>query len=143
VHIEGLYAHVAIQYRTPTQLGLQHRFHQTLKTDEVYWRLYKKPGEARQSLLVFHRTHKELCPHWAFGAAGRRCGDTGRLYMHGRMMKLLTWQRWAGESRERLQAMFASVHLPFGRCAPEVEAVIRYRLTLTRSQVRRVLFISE
>ena len=35
-HIDGDYTHVRIQYRTPTQLGLLERFHQTLKTEEVY-----------------------------------------------------------------------------------------------------------
>jgi hypothetical protein len=39
-HIDGDYAHVRIQYRTPTQLGLLERFHQTLKSEEVYWQLY-------------------------------------------------------------------------------------------------------
>jgi hypothetical protein len=29
-------AHVRSAYRTPTQLGLLERFHQTLKTEEVY-----------------------------------------------------------------------------------------------------------
>lgn len=40
LHIDGQYAHVRIQYRTPTQLGLLERLHQTLKTEEVYWKLY-------------------------------------------------------------------------------------------------------
>jgi hypothetical protein len=31
------FAHVRIAYRTPTQLGLLERFHQTLKTEEVYY----------------------------------------------------------------------------------------------------------
>ena len=30
------YSHVRIRYRTPPQLGLLKRFHQTLKTEEVY-----------------------------------------------------------------------------------------------------------
>ena len=32
------FRHVRIRYRTPTQLGLMQRFHQTLKNEEVYWR---------------------------------------------------------------------------------------------------------
>ncbi len=44
------YSHVRIQYRTPHQLGLLERFHQTVKTDEVYWRLYGNPEHARASL---------------------------------------------------------------------------------------------
>lgn len=64
-HIAGQYAHVRIQYRTPTQLGLLERFHQTLKTEEVYWKLYASPGEARESLEVFRRRYNEVRPHWA------------------------------------------------------------------------------
>ena len=40
------YSHVRIQYRTPQQLGLLERFHQTLKTEDVYWRLYENPQHA-------------------------------------------------------------------------------------------------
>jgi transposase InsO family protein len=63
-HIDGQYAHVRIQYRTPTQLGLHERFHQTLKTEEVYWKLYASPGEARESLEVFRRRYNYVayCP---------------------------------------------------------------------------------
>ena len=43
-------------YRTPTQLGLLERFHQTLKTEEVYWKLYA--AEARASLAVFHQRYR-------------------------------------------------------------------------------------
>ena len=56
-HIDGDYAHVRIGYRTPTQLGLLERFHQTLKSEEVYWKLYASPGEARESLEVFRRRY--------------------------------------------------------------------------------------
>ncbi|MCO6442151.1 MAG: integrase core domain-containing protein [Nitrococcus mobilis] len=48
------------QYRTPTQLGLPQRFHQTLKTEEVYGRLYVTPGEARESLDVFCSHYNEV-----------------------------------------------------------------------------------
>ena len=41
--VRAPYSHVRIQYRTPQQLGLLERFHQTLKTEEVYWRLYEHP----------------------------------------------------------------------------------------------------
>ena len=44
-HIDGDYTHIRIAYRTPTQLGLLERFHQTLKTEEVYWKLYTSPGD--------------------------------------------------------------------------------------------------
>jgi putative transposase len=55
-HIAEDYAHVRIGYRTPTQLGLLERFHQTLKAEEVYWKLYASPGEARASLAEFPRS---------------------------------------------------------------------------------------
>ena len=40
------YSHVRIQYRTPQQLGLLERVHATLKTEEVYWRLYDRSSAA-------------------------------------------------------------------------------------------------
>ena len=46
-HIHGAYAHARINYRTPTQLGLLERFHQTMKTEEVYRHLNQNPAEAR------------------------------------------------------------------------------------------------
>src|ERR671925_645429 len=64
-HIDGEYTHVRIQYRTPTQLGLLERFHQTLKTEEVYWKLYTLPAEARKSLEVFRQRYNEIRLHWA------------------------------------------------------------------------------
>jgi transposase InsO family protein len=45
-YVEGLFAHVRIQYPTPTPLGLLERFHQTLKDEEIYWRLYDDPRHA-------------------------------------------------------------------------------------------------
>ena len=45
--IKDQFSHVRIQYRTPQQLGLLERFHATLKTEEVYWRLYDHPQHAR------------------------------------------------------------------------------------------------
>lgn len=59
------YSHVRIRYRTPTQLGLLERFHQTLKTEEAYWRLYDHPQHARPCLAEFRHRYNELRPHWA------------------------------------------------------------------------------
>ena len=44
--VKDQFSHVRIQYRTPQQLGLLERFHATLKTEEVYWRLYDHPQHA-------------------------------------------------------------------------------------------------
>ena len=52
-YVAGLFAHVRIQYRTPTQLGLLERFHQTRKKEEVYWRLYDHQRHARRCLAEF------------------------------------------------------------------------------------------
>ncbi len=43
-YLKGLFSHVRIRYRTPTQLGLLERFHGTLKCEEAYWRMYDNPG---------------------------------------------------------------------------------------------------
>jgi putative transposase len=56
--------------RTPTQLGLLERFHQTLKHEEVYWKLYQSPAEARESLENFRRRYNEVRPHWALVPQG-------------------------------------------------------------------------
>jgi transposase InsO family protein len=59
------YSHVRIQYRTPTQLGLLERFHETLKNEEVYWRIYDSPQHARECLAEFRERYNERRPHWA------------------------------------------------------------------------------
>ena len=73
-----------IGYRTPTQLGLLERFHQTLKTEEVYWKLYASPGEARESLEVFRRRYNEVRPHWALvPPEGGDPVTPANVYVHG------------------------------------------------------------
>jgi putative transposase len=122
-HIDGRFAHVRIAYRTPTQLGLLERFHQTLKTEEVYWKLYASPAEARESLEVFRRRYNEVRPHWALVPAGGADVLTpADVYVHGQAIELPKWQGWARAAREKLAAMVAGAHLPIGRCAPQVEA---------------------
>lgn len=112
-HIEGQYAHVRIQYRTPTQLGLLERFHQTLKTEEVYWKLYATPGEARESLDVFRRRYNEVRPHWAL--VPPEGGDPitpEDVYVHGQDVQLPKWQGWAKAAKRKLQEMIDGAHLP-------------------------------
>jgi transposase InsO family protein len=117
-HIEGQYQHVRIQYRTPTQLGLLERFHQTLKTEEVYWKLYASPAEARQSLEEFRRRYNEIRPHWALQPlSGGDVVTPADVYVRGCEVQLPKWQGWARAAKEKLQAMVAGAHLPIGRCA--------------------------
>lgn len=123
-HIAGHYAHVRIQYRTPQQLGLLERFHQTLKTEEVYWRLYTSPAEARESLEAFRRRYNEVRPHWALAPLGG--GDVltpAEVYVQGCAVQLPRWQGWAKAAKEKLAAMLAGAHLPVSSVPMAAEAV--------------------
>lgn len=66
-HIGEDFSHVRIRYRTPTQLGLLERFHQTLKSEEVYWQLYDNPGHCRDCLAAFQQRYDSIRPHWRSG----------------------------------------------------------------------------
>lgn len=112
-HIDGDYAHVRIAYRTPSQLGLLERFHQTLKTEEVYWKLYASPGEARESLEVFRRRYNEVRPHWALiPSDGGDPVTPADVYVHGQAVQLPKWQGWAKAAREKLSKMTENAHFP-------------------------------
>ena len=102
-----------IQYRTPTQLGLLERFHQTLKTEEVYWKLYASPGEARQSLEEFRRRYNDVRPHWALVPPdGGDALTPTHVYVHGRAVGLPKWQQWAKAARKKLEQMTGNSHFP-------------------------------
>ena len=112
-HIDGDYAHVRIRYRKRTQLGLLERFHQTLKSEEVYWKLYASPGEARESLEVFRRRDYEVRPHWALvPAEGGDPVTPAAVYVHGKAVGLPKWQGWAKAAREKLNAIIEDAHFP-------------------------------
>ena len=112
-YIAEQYAHVRIQYRTPTQLGLLERFHQTLKTEEVYWKLYATPGEARQSLEEFRQRYNTIRPHWALTPAeGGDPVPPREVYVQGRAVQLPKWQGWAKAARKKLAEMTAGAHWP-------------------------------
>jgi len=108
-YVEGLFAHVRIQYRTPTQLGLLERFHQTLKNEEVYWRLYDDPRDARRCLAEFRQRYNERRPHWAL--IPEEGGDPVTphdVYVGGVKVGIPKWQGWAKGAKAKLDQMMAA-----------------------------------
>lgn len=104
--IRDLYSHVRIAYRTPTQLGLLERFHGTLKTEEVYWRLYESPAHARECLQEFAERYNVRRPHWSLvPLEGGDPVTPQDVYVSGRAIRIPKWQGWAREARRRLDEM--------------------------------------
>jgi transposase InsO family protein len=104
------YSHVRIQYRTPQQLGLLERFHQTLKMEEVYWRLYENPQNARACLEEFHVRYNTKRPHWAL--VPEEGGDPlvpAEVYAGGRTVQIPRWQDWARAASARLETLLEEV----------------------------------
>jgi putative transposase len=104
------YSHVRIQYRTPQQLGLLERFHRTLKTEEVYWRLYDNPAHARACLGEFRARYNTLRPHWAL--VPEEGGDPlvpAEVYAGGRTVQIPRWQDWTRAARARLETLLEGV----------------------------------
>ena len=98
------YEHVRIQYRTPEQLGLLERFHRTFKTEEVYWRLYDSPADARRCFGEFRERYNTVRPHWAL--VPTEGGDPltpQDVYVGGRAIEIPAWQAWARRAREQLE----------------------------------------
>jgi transposase InsO family protein len=102
------YSHVRIRYRTPQQLGLLERFHQTLKAEEVYWRLYEDPQHARACLAEFQARYNMLRPHWAL--VPEEGGDPlvpAEVYAGGRTVQIPRWQEWARAAQAKLEELMA------------------------------------
>ena len=107
-HIKGQFAHVRTRYRTPQQLGLLERFHQTLKREEVYWQLYDSPQDARDKLAAFRDRYNQIRPHWAL------VPDTGgdvvtphEVYAERKRIVLPKWQGWAKAAKAKLEQAMA------------------------------------
>lgn len=100
------YSHVRIRYRTPQQLGLLERFHQTLKSEEVYWHLYESPQHARECLEVFRARYNGARPHWAL--VPEEGGDPlvpEDVYAGSRRVQIPRWQQWARAAQARLEEL--------------------------------------
>ncbi len=109
-YIKDRYSHVRIQYRTPTQLGLLERFHKTLKTEEVYWRLYDNPAHCRECLEEFRARYNTRRPHWAL--IPEEGGDPlvpQEVYCSARAMTIPRWQGWAKGAKKKLDKMLSEV----------------------------------
>lgn len=105
-HIDGWLQQVRTRYRTPQQLGLLERFHQTLKREEVYWDIYTSPAEARDRLGLFHRRYNEIRPHWALApVAGGDVVTPADVYRRGVKVDIPAWQGWARAAKEKLDAL--------------------------------------
>jgi transposase InsO family protein len=101
--IQGRFRHVRTRYRTPEQLGLLERCHQTLKREEVYWQLYDHPQDAREKLGAFQKRYNAIRPHWALEP--EEGGDVltpEDVYVKGRAITLPCWQGWAKAARKKL-----------------------------------------
>lgn len=104
---ENSMTQVRIQYRTPQQLGLLERFHQTLKKEEVYWNLYESPAAARRSLELFRERYNMDRPHWALRPT--EGGDPlvpWEVYVKARQVVLPKWQGWAKAAKKKLDELF-------------------------------------
>lgn len=104
--VKDQFCHVRIQYRTPQQLGLLERFHATLKTEEVYWRMYDHPQHARTCLAEFRQRYNEQRPHWALVPS--EGGDPlvpREVYAEGHSIQIPRWQTWARAAEAKLERM--------------------------------------
>lgn len=105
-HIGGVLDHVRIRYRTPQQLGLLERFHQTLKVEEVYWDIYRSPAEARDRLAAFRQRYNEVRPHWALvPTAGGDPVTPADVYRGQAEIQIPAWQGWAKAAQAKLDAL--------------------------------------
>jgi transposase InsO family protein len=105
-YLRSGFSHVRIRYRTPTQLGLLERFHQTLKIEEVYWRLYDNPSHCRECLAEFRERYNHRRPHWAL--VPEDGGDPVtpyEVYVTGLRTKIPRWQGWARKAKAKLDAL--------------------------------------
>ena len=112
-HVRDLYTHVRIRYRTPTQLGLLERFHRTFKDEEVYWRLYDNPGDARKCIAEFRSRYNESRPHWALiPEAGGDPLTPHDVYVNGCEIQIPKWQGWAKDAKQRLEELLGQTAVP-------------------------------
>jgi len=100
------FRHVRIQYRTPQQLGLLERFHETLKNEEIYFEPYNSPWEASKRLEAYRVIYNNIRPHWALRNDKKKDPLTPRdVYCDGMHIKIPKWQGWAIGAKKKLDEM--------------------------------------
>ena len=83
--------------------------HATLKTEEVYWRLYDHPQHCRECLAEFRARYNERRPHWAL--IPEEGGDVlvpAEVYAGGRTLQIPRWQTWARAAKAKLEEMMTA-----------------------------------
>ena len=102
-YLKSRFYHVRIQYQTPQQLGLLEHFHGTLKWEEIYWRYYDNPQEARTGLESFRYRYNYQRPHWALRATANTDPWTpAEVYEHDYPIIIPKWQGWARAAKNYL-----------------------------------------
>ena len=92
----------------PQTCGKVERFHQTLKTEEVYWRLYDDPQHARVCLAEFRERYNRLRPHWALRPeAGGDPLVPEEVYAGGQVVQIPRWQAWAKAAKAKLDELMS------------------------------------
>jgi len=104
--VRDLYRHVRIQYRTPTQLGLLERFHETFKEEEVYWRLYEHPNHARVCIAEFKQRYNYRRPHWSLvPVTGGDPVTPVQVYANALRIRIPKWQAWARNAKAKIDSL--------------------------------------
>lgn len=80
--------------------------HRTLKEEEIYWRIYDDPEDARRCLEEFRERYNTRRPHWALiPETGGDPVTPEDVYVHGLAMQIPKWQGWAREAKKRLEEL--------------------------------------
>ncbi len=80
--------------------------HRTLKTEEVYWRMYDNPEHGRACLAEFRARYNRVRPHWALiPVEGGDPLTPYEVYVEGRKTQIPRWQGWAKAAKAKLDEM--------------------------------------
>ena len=81
-------------------------FHQTLKNEEVYWKLYEHPQLARELLAALKKRYNSRCPRWAL--IPESGGDplvSREVYVQGDSIQIPKCQIWAKVNQVKLETL--------------------------------------